>query len=288
MESMTGYAFFEKACNQFTFSVELKSLNNKYLETYVNLPKVMKRSENELHKKLKNSFERGKLELSIDIYDWVNNKQATLNEEAIRKYYGHLKRIHSSLKIDSPLVLDAILLLDGIIQRERSQLSGSSQREIDRAVAMVIRKAREMRIAEGRTIEADIRRSLREIALRAGRIKTLASESLKNKRDLLVKRIETLAVKTVNEDRMYTEVAILADKLDINEELVRLGDHLGKFRKTMGEKEQIGRKLDFLAQEIFREVNTIGSKSNSSEIAHHVVEMKNHIDKIREHCRNIV
>jgi uncharacterized protein (TIGR00255 family) len=288
MESMTGYAFFEKACDQFTFSVELKSLNNKYLETYIYLPKVLKRSENDLQKKLKGAFERGKLELSVDIYDWVNSKPVTLNEDAILKYYGHLKKIHASLRIDSPLALDAILALDGIIQRERSQLNGRTQREIDRAIDMAIKKTREMRFAEGRAIQTDILRSIREIAARSGKIKKLASESLRNKRDLLVKRIESLAVKTVNEDRVYTELALLADKLDINEELVRLGDHLYKFKKTMGEKEQIGRRLDFLAQEIFREVNTIGSKSNNSEIAHHVVEMKNHIDKIREHCRNIV
>ncbi len=288
MESMTGYAFYEKVCGQFTFSVELKSLNNKYLETYVNLPKILKRGENEILKKLKAAFIRGKLELSIDIYDWVNNKPVSLNEDAIYKYYRQLKKIHAALRIETPLMLDSVIPLEGITHRERTLLDANSQKEIDKAIALVIKKTGEMRTAEGAAIRADILESLKEIGSRAGLIKKLAREVVKNKKELLVKRIEALSAKSVNEDRIYTEVALLADRLDINEELVRLADHLNKFKKTMGERDQIGRKLDFLAQELFREVNTIGSKSNSSEIAHHVVEMKNHIDKVREHCRNIV
>ena len=102
------------------------------------------------------------------------------------------------------------------------------------------------------------------------------------------KKITALVGAKVDDVRLYTEISILADKLDINEEIVRLVDHIKKFKEVIKNKEQVGRKLDFLAQEMFREINTISSKSNSSEISHIVVDLKNYIDRIREQCRNIV
>ena len=108
------------------------------------------------------------------------------------------------------------------------------------------------------------------------------------KKETLKKRIEALAGAKVDDVRLYTEIAILSDKLDINEEIIRFKDHIQKFNALMKSGDQIGKKLDFIAQEMFREVNTIGSKSNNSEIAHLVVDIKNHIEMIREHCRNVV
>jgi uncharacterized protein (TIGR00255 family) len=268
--------------------VELKTLNNKYMEAYVNLPKVLKRRENDILQTLKQSFSRGKLELSIDIYDWVNTKPVYLNEEVIRKYFAVLKRLHSSLRIDVPLALDTILSLEGVSHRERSQITQKSHDEIDKALAQAIKMARKMRMTEGAAIKKDILASVALISGNAASIKKRARDVSRQKADQLRKRLEQLSGKKIGDDRILGEVAVLADKLDINEELVRLQDHIVKFRAVADECGQIGRNLDFLAQEIFREVNTIGSKSNSSEIAHLVVEMKNHIDKIREHCRNII
>ena len=101
-------------------------------------------------------------------------------------------------------------------------------------------------------------------------------------------RLKSITDGSIDNSRLYTEIALIADKLDINEEIVRMNDHLEKLKVVMKEQEQMGRKLDFLSQELFREINTIAAKSNNSEIAHMVVDIKNHIDKIREHCRNIV
>ena len=106
--------------------------------------------------------------------------------------------------------------------------------------------------------------------------------------DTIVRRIESLSNVEALDERLYTEVAILSDKLDVNEEKIRLKEHIKKFTSMMNEKGQIGKRLDFIAQEMLREINTISSKSNSSKVAHIIVEMKNHIDRIREHCRNVV
>jgi uncharacterized protein (TIGR00255 family) len=146
----------------------------------------------------------------------------------------------------------------------------------------------EMRRKEGNAIKLDVQKSLAEISNCARRIKTLSRGISKNLYQKLKANIDSLTQGNVDNVRLYTEIAILADKMDINEEIIRLNDHLKKFKTTLQDKGQIGKKLDFLAQEMFREINTVSSKSASSEISHLVVEVKNNIDKIREHCRNIV
>jgi len=288
MESMTGYAFIEASTDQFSYSVEIKSLNSKYLEVYVNLPKILRNEENEYINILKKNFNRGKIELNIDIFDWSNVKPVALNKELITKYYNELKELHKKLKIEDPLRFESILSLEGITQRERSNLSAKSSKDILKNIGIVIKKTGEMRKKEGAVTKKDILQSLEQISKDTGVIKSLSGNIINDKKDNLKKKLLTITDGTIDNTRIYSEIAILADKLDINEELVRLGDHLKKFKSTMNEKDQMGRKLDFISQELFREINTIASKSNSSEISHLVVNVKNHIDRVREQCRNIV
>lgn len=288
MESMTGYAFVEASTDQFSYSVELKSLNSKYLEVYVNLPKILRNEENEYISILKKNFNRGKIELNIDIFDWNNVKPVALNRELIIKYYNELLEIHRELKIKDPIRFESILSLEGITQRERSNLSVKSGKDILKNIGLVIKKTREMRKKEGTVTKGDILQSLEQIAKDSARIKALAGTVINEKKENIKKKLISITDGTIDHSRIYSEIAILADKLDINEELVRLGDHLKKFKSAMNEKDQMGRKLDFISQELFREINTIASKSNSSEISHLVVNVKNHIDKVREQCRNIV
>ncbi|MBP7737894.1 MAG: YicC family protein [Spirochaetes bacterium] len=288
MESMTGYAFLEKSTEQFSYSVELKSLNSRYLEIYVNVPKIIKNEENELHNLLKRRFGRGKLELNIDIFDWVVTKPITINAAMIKKYYRELRHVQKELGITDQLNFESVLSLDGISQRDRSAISRTSRGDIYGTINRVIDKALEMRGKEGAAIKKDLVKLVSEIGGRVSAIKAAAKNSVKDKKEALSKRIENAAGSKVEDIRLYTEIAILADKLDINEEIIRFKDHINKFNALMKGGDQIGKKLDFLAQEMFREVNTIGSKSNNSEIAHMVVDIKNHIEMIREHCRNVV
>ena len=288
MESMTGYAFLEKNSDQFSFSVEIKTLNSRYLETFINLPKIIRNEEIEIQKMIKTNFERGKVEINVDIYDWNTSRNVILNGELIKKYYSELKKIHKALKIQDPLGLDPILKLDGVSQRERSSLSSKSRKEIYGAIALAIKKTKEMRYKEGMATKKDILNSISEISKISNIIRNSAKTVSSNKVNELKKRIEKISEVKIDEVRLYSEIAIMADKLDINEEVVRLKDHIKKFKYIANQNQQIGRKLDFLAQEMFREINTISSKSNNSEISHMVVDIKNHIDKIREQCRNIV
>jgi uncharacterized protein (TIGR00255 family) len=178
--------------------------------------------------------------------------------------------------------------LEGVTQRERSVLTAKAKKDIMKSLNMVIKKTIEMRKKEGTVIKKDILSSLYQIAKDSGKIKALSGAMLVEKKDNLKKKLISITDGMIDNSRLYSEIALLADKLDINEELVRLNDHLKKFKSLMNEKDQMGRKLDFISQELFREINTIASKSNSSEISHLAVNVKNHIDKVREHCRNIV
>lgn len=288
MESMTGYAFLEMSTDQFSYSVEIKSLNAKYLEVFVNLPKILRNDENEYINILKKSFSRGKIELNVDIFDWNNIRPIALNKELIVKYYKELNSIHKSLKIAEPLKFESVLALEGVTQRERSGITSKAKKDILKTLSVVIKKTVEMRKDEGAIIKNDIQHSLEQVSKDANKIKALSGAMLKEKKDNLKKKLVSITEGMIDNSRIYSEIGILVDKLDINEELVRLNDHLKKFKALMNEKEQMGRKLDFLSQELFREINTIASKSNCSEISHLAVNVKNHIDKVREHCRNIV
>ncbi len=288
MESMTGYAFIEKSTDQFSYSVEIKSLNSKYLEVYVNLPKIMRNDENEFTTLIKKSFTRGKIELNVDLFDWNVTKPASLNSELLVKYYNELEALHKKLKIKEPLKFESLLMLEGITQRERSSLSDRARKEIFSTVDSVIKKTIDMRRKEGISVKKDITASLSCIAKDVNRIKTLSKNAADEKKEVLISRLKNITNGTIDNSRLYSEISLLAEKLDINEELVRLNDHLEKFKSVMKEDSQIGRKLDFLSQELFREINTIASKSNNSEISQLVVDVKNGIEKIREQCRNIV
>jgi uncharacterized protein (TIGR00255 family) len=288
MESMTGYAFLEKSTDQFSYSVEIKSLNSRYLEIYVNVPRIIKNEENELHGLMKQRFTRGKIELNIDIFDWNVSKPISINVEMIKKYYRELRQVHRDCGAEGQFRFESILALEGISQRERSMISRASRADIYATIGKVADRTIEMRRKEGAAIRKDLAGLVSEIGKNLGAIKFRAKDASREKKEILKKRIETLAGAKVDDIRLYTEIAILADKLDINEEIIRFRDHIKKFGAMMKSGEQTGKKLDFISQEMFREVNTIGSKSNSSEIAHLVVDIKNRIEMIREHCRNVV
>jgi uncharacterized protein (TIGR00255 family) len=288
MESMTGYASIEKSTEQFSYSIEIKSLNSKYLEIQANLPRILRDYENDFITIIKKNFERGKLDLSIELFDWVESRTVSINTELMNKYYHELQKAQKKLGIDNLISFDLLVTLDGVLHKRKTSISEKSRRDIYGSLDAIIKKMMEMRRKEGNAIKLDVQKSLAEISNCARRIKTLSRGISKNLYQKLKANIDSLTQVNVDNVRLYTEIAILADKMDINEEIIRLNDHLKKFKTTLQDKGQIGKKLDFLAQEMFREINTVSSKSASSEISHLVVEVKNNIDKIREHCRNIV
>ncbi|MDY6969047.1 MAG: YicC/YloC family endoribonuclease [Spirochaetota bacterium] len=288
MESMTGYAYIESSTDQFSFSVEIKSVNSKYCDIYTNLPDILRVNEEKMTSLLREYFVRGKIELTINLFDWKRDKNVKINDILITKYYNELSRIVEELKLDHQVTLDQLLKMDNLIQKERGVVSTKSMKEIFSAVNRAIKQVMQMKIREGNATKKDLHSSLSIITAKVKEIKDFSKDISKGVYHKLRKRIDSFHDINVDDARLYAEVAILADRMDINEEIVRLIDHLKKFKSILNEKSQIGKRLDFLAQEMFREINTISSKSNCSKVSHIVVDVKNHIDKIREHCRNVV
>ncbi|MCX7678585.1 MAG: YicC family protein [Spirochaetes bacterium] len=288
MESMTGYCYLEGKTEQFSYVVSLKSLNSKYLEISMSVPRALKASEEEIEKILKLEFDRGKIELTVDFFDWAETRKVRIDYQTLKKYHDELKSICHKLKIKSDVDLSILLNLEGAVQKEWATLSSKAKNKIMRAIRDSVRTAKDMRKKEGAAIAKDLNGSLSAISKGLVEISSITKD-VPTKSFLRLKgAIEKIAGGSIPDERILTEVAILAEKMDINEEKVRLADHIAKFKAIMREKGQIGKRLDFLAQEMFREINTIASKSADSKVAHIVVEMKNHVDKIREHLRNIV
>lgn len=287
MESMTGYAVVEKSTEQFSFSVEIKSVNSKYVETYINLPRMMKDDEYEIELLLKKRYSRGKIELSIDIHDWLESRPVTINRELLRKYYREVTAVVTELAAKERFSIDALLSLEGVVQKERSTLLEKSRADIFAGIEQAMDRHIRMRLREGAATRKDLLKSLSTLSRSLSRIEKLSRNVSRAMYEKLRAGLERLMEARPEDTRLYTEVAILADKQDINEEVQRLRDHIDKFKQLADSDGQTGKQLDFLAQEMFREINTISSKSASSEIAHLVVEIKNSIDKIREQCRNI-
>ncbi len=288
MESMTGYAFIENSTEQFSYSIEIKSLNSKYFEIYTDLPRLLQKDENEIKALVKKLISRGKVVVSIDIFNWIKERSVSINSDLIKQYYNKLKSIENDLKIDDFFTGDVLFSLDNVVRKERTVLSEKSRNDIFQSLNTSITKVLKMRQMEGNATKKDIQKLLSVITSCLNKIKPLTKGSSKELYKKLKNNIESIVDSNVSDVRLLTEVAVLTDKLDTNEEVVRLSDHLKKAKSMMSEKGQIGKRLDFLAQEMFREINTISSKANNSEISHLAVEMKNHIDKIREQSRNIV
>ncbi len=288
MESMTGYAYNESSTDQFSYSVEIKSLNSKYLEVYTDLPKILRKDENDIIKFAKNKLSRGKVVISIDIFDWSKERVVTIDRDIVKKYYSELKKIEKELSADNLFSGDLLFSLDNVVRRERTVLSEKSRNSIYDSLNLSIEKMIKMRYTEGNAVKKDIQKLLSVISDCINKIKPLSKEASKELYAKLKNSIESIVGSKVGDVRLLSEVAILTDKIDTNEEIVRLKDHLKKAKSILSEKGQLGKRLDFLAQEMFREINTISSKSNNSAISHLAVEMKNHIDKIREHSRNVV
>jgi len=210
-----------------------------------------------------------------------------INRELLGKYYREISAVTDELGEKGRFSIDALLALDGVVQKERSTLSERSRTDIFSGIDLAIEKHIKMRLREGEATRKDLLKSLAAISRSIVRVEKLSRKVSRALYEKLRTNLEQLMKAQPEDTRLFTEVAILADKQDINEEVQRLRDHIDKFRQLAAGEGQTGKQLDFLAQEMFREINTISSKSASSEIAHLVVEIKNYIDKIREQCRNI-
>jgi uncharacterized protein (TIGR00255 family) len=291
ISSMTGYGRGEVTEGKITAVAELRSVNNRYFEVSARLPRTMTLREGEVREIIRKRLTRGKINVALSItHENANEIPLKINSTAAKSYFRLLTDLRKTVKLREKITLTHLLQFQDII--EVSDFEKGDENEwalIKKALLIALDEVTVMRKREGSELMKDLIMRIRTIGEALIDIERLAHEWLPLARKNLEQRVTELSVDPVIIDmkRLETEFALLVDKLDITEETVRFKSHNKFFLDALKSNEAVGRKLNFLVQEMNREANTIGSKADSSEIAHRVVGIKEELEKIREQLQNI-
>ena len=289
--SMTGFGTAEGAVNGGRLRVEVKTVNHRHLNPSFKLPGELAAIEGELREALRKEFDRGHVAVSIRWTEWAErNGTLQVDLPRAREVADRLRELRDALGLKGELPLELIarhsgVLTDGAAEESPAQVTWG---ELEPTVKQAVADCQGMRTREGAALaaELELRFGLMEQGVSA--IERLAPRRLAKERDRLRAAVqELLDGRTVNEDRLVQELAFLAEKLDITEETVRFRTHLKACRDALTQAVPVGKQLGFLAQELGREVNTMGSKANDAEIIAHVVAMKGELEKVREQVENL-
>ncbi|WP_333637738.1 YicC/YloC family endoribonuclease [Tissierella praeacuta] len=291
IKSMTGFGRGESSNEVYNFKVEIKAVNHRYNDIVVKMPRHISYLEENVKKIIKTEINRGKIDVYINL-DYINESAIDIKVDIplAKSYKDVLEKLSEELELEENIRLFNILGLSEIIKTERKELDEDiAWTCLKEALNMALRDIMNMKVVEGEELKNDMISKLDRIETIVLEIEERSPLVVLEYKGKLKERIGELLDKDINidEDRIASEVAIFADKSNINEEIVRLKSHVKQFLSILNEKDAIGRKLDFLIQEMNREINTIGSKANDMLISQNVVEIKSELEKIREQVQNI-
>jgi uncharacterized protein (TIGR00255 family) len=288
--SMTGLGIGENQCDGTSITVELRSVNNRFLEVSCRMPSFLAAYEREVRDIIRQHVHRGKIYVQVSVQ---GDNDTTLGIHVNTKQTKSVRNLLSELchhaGIDENLKLEHFLQFSEIFESPK-ELDNSKQiwEGVKRALHEALSNLNQMRAAEGNTLVSDLHKRIHYLNTSLLQIEDLTMKNIKDMYVKLLGKIQKLVSDAeINEDRLYAEIALLVDKSDITEECVRLHSHNDLFSKMIQEETVIGKKLIFLLQEMNREVNTIASKATHSEVSHIVVSMKEEIEKLREQSQNL-
>lgn len=290
VSSMTGFGRAELTRDNWNVKLEIKSVNHRYLDMALRLPKAYGGLEDALRRTIQGEFARGRVEVFLNIEEFgEQTRMVKVDKPLLKGYVSALQEVQKELGFSELLSLEHILKLPDVMQISEPEINWEElEGLVLETLHVAITQLQNMRSAEGEKLAHDILHKLTTIEHLIQRIEGRAPEVVIAYRRRLEERIsEILQGTSLSEDRLVTEVAIFADRCSIDEELVRLGSHIQQFRQSFQQTVPVGRKLDFLLQEMNREINTIGSKANDGDTAGLVVEVKSELEKIREQVQNI-
>ena len=289
---MTGYGRGECTAKGARITVELNSVNRKQAEVSLSVPSELESIEPDLRDLILASVSRGRVSGRVVLqYTGASRASAVaVNETQAKAYRRELSKLAKSLKIPDNLSLDSLLRLPGVLESAQPTLDAKAFRApIKRALGQALEGLLSMREKEGGNLGRDLAKRLAKLRRIVKRVAKLAPDVLKHHRERLIKRLKkaNVDVPDMDDDRLLREIVYYTDRTDITEELTRLGSHFVQLEECLSDVVPVGRKLDFLAQEMFREINTIGSKANDANISTEVVTLKTELEKIREQVQNI-
>jgi len=292
IRSMTGYGAAERSDDLVRIAVEIRTVNNRFFKSNQHLPEGLGAVEVAIERLLRDSISRGTVNLTLTVEPRGPAARVPINPDILAAYWRDLSAAAAKMGAGAGMSMDALLALPGVVGSEQVLLVGIPDlaARIEAAVKEALARLDAMRDAEGQATATDMRAAIDEMERRIAAIQTRVPAVVEDYRNRLRERVKALlegAEIPLDDQTLVREVAFFAERSDINEELSRLTSHVGQFRELLTESGPAGRKLEFLTQEMYREVNTIGSKSSDSEVSRHVVEIKVGVDRLREQSQNI-
>lgn len=283
--SMTGYGKISKEIAGKSIQVEIKTLNSKNFDLYSKLPNSYKSIENDARKMISDSLVRGKMDFILTVTHLGNSNDLQMNQSLALAYYEELKKLNQSVGQENADYLSLIMRMPDVFKTAEEELSEEETAAILQSVQEACQLVNDFRRQEGIALEKEFTTQIEEIRSLLAQVEPYESTRIDSIKERLLSSLKEIGEYDVN--RFQQELIYYLEKLDISEEKMRLGNHLDYFLKTMnGQEENVGKKLGFIAQEIGREINTLGSKCNHSDIQKIVVNMKDALEKIKEQVLN--
>lgn len=292
IKSMTGFGKGEAKSRLGTVKVEVRTVNHKFLEMSTKLPDGLLGFEDRIREICGNFVRRGKVNLNLIYEDGLDSAdKIVVDEKLAKKYYRELSNLKKKIDLEGSIRLDQIITLPGVITYEpRGALPTKIWSCIQRALEEALKNLDVSRVKEGRVLYKDIKKRIRNIEKATAVIKERSSINIKLYKEKLASRIKEISsgsVTTFDKGRLEQEVALYAKNSDVTEEITRISAHVRNLKDTIERYVEVGKELDFIAQELNREINTIGSKASDFKIAKKVIQIKSEVEKVREQAKNI-
>ena len=287
IQSMTGYGKAVLQLPTKKVTIEIKSLNSKNLDLNVRIPSYYKEKELSVRKKLASALVRGKVDFSIFVEMTADETSTTVNKSVVKQYIEQLKNTVETGRASDVELLKMAIRMPDALKTEREELDENEWNSINQNIDIAIRDIVQYRVDEAASLEVDFKERIANIKTYLDEVKALDADRVENVKTRLRKAINDLKV-DIDENRFEQELIYYLEKLDINEEKVRLANHLDYFLQTLASEDSNGKKLGFIVQEMGREINTTGSKANFAPMQKAVIKMKNELEQIKEQILNVL
>ncbi len=289
MQSMTGYGIGRNQCNGWEVTVELKTVNHRFLDLSMRLPKNISFLEPVMREEISASLKRGHVDVFLTVRNTESSAvQISIDQELARQYWEAGKELSETIQAGNDLSVSTLLKLEGVVTLTEKEMDQELISSVCRSAARdALSQVKTMREKEGANLKEDLRIHLDNAASLREKILCRAPKVVSDYREKLEGRMKAILTESIEPQRLAQEVALIADRCAIDEELSRLESHIGQMRLYLDAEGETGKKADFLIQEMNRETNTIGSKAQDREIAQWVVDLKSEIEKLREQIQNV-
>jgi uncharacterized protein (TIGR00255 family) len=291
MKSMTGYGRSQIENGSSVISVEIRSVNNRYLEIVFKLPPELQPFEAKFKRQIADRLSRGRIDVNIQICSF-DQSAYELNKPLISSYLNALREIKTEFEVEGQPDINAIIRLPNILIQKKGLSDSETTETVEKAIASALDMLEKMRQLEGESLKAELIKIIQKIESEVPFIEDEQIRAIDTTAERLERRVNELMdrigrLQALDQGRLAQEIAFLADRTDISEEIARLKSHIAHFKSLLDETEPVGKRLDFLTQELNREANTISSKTQSILIKESALRLKNEIEKIREQVQNI-